>query len=86
MSNYEVVKETESKFIEIAELNMQNKLSRSQHLVGLQIQVDLKWNRNDKSECISVSDDGKTAYFFDNPHTISRGTAGFHTFSPVLFI
>src|SRR5579883_1559621 len=57
--------------------NTQNKHSRdSRQLVGYRVQIDWKWSRDAKSECISVSDDGKAAYFFDSPYTISRGTVG----------
>ena len=41
------------------------------------------WDSASKSECISLSSDGKTAYFFDNPYSISRGTAGVRGTHPV---
>ena len=34
------------------------------------------WDASCKSECISLSTNSKTAYFFDDPYSISRGTAG----------
>ncbi len=41
------------------------------------------WDAEFKSECISLSTNKKTAFFFDNPYSISRGTAGVRGTQPV---
>lgn len=50
---------------------------------GLKILNEWYWDNESKSECISLSSDHKTAYFFDNPFSISRGTAGCRGSQPV---
>lgn len=45
-------------------------------LNGARVKFEFVWDAVAKSECVSLSDDKRTAYFFDNPFTISRGTAG----------
>ncbi len=34
------------------------------------------WDSEHRSQCVSLSNNKKIAYFFDNPYTISRGTVG----------
>jgi hypothetical protein len=45
-------------------------------LSGIKLVNEWKWDSLSKSECVSLASDNKIAYFFDNPYTISRGTAG----------
>lgn len=52
-------------------------------LIGVRVPNEWRWDKMAKSECVSLSEDGKTAYFFDNPYTISRGTAGVRGSKPV---
>ncbi len=46
-------------------------------LSGVKIENKWSWDADSKSECVSLTADNRNAYFFDNPYTISRGTAGF---------
>jgi SPRY domain-containing SOCS box protein 3 len=52
---------------------------RQQHpyLAGKKLKTSWTWDPSagGRSECISLSEDKMTAYFYDNPYTISRGTA-----------
>lgn len=52
-------------------------------LVGMRVANDWQWDKRGKSECVNLSEDGKTAYFYDNPYTISRGTAGVRGSKPI---
>ena len=45
-------------------------------LSGIKVKLDWNWDEKSKSECVTLSPDLKRAFFFDNPYTISRGTAG----------
>lgn len=45
-------------------------------LSGKRQSFDWLWDHESKSECVSLSEDRRVAYFYDNPYTISRGTAG----------
>jgi len=60
-------------------------LKRYNHpiLSGTQIEKKWKWDCDSKSECVSLTKNNNNAYFFDNPYTISRGTAGVRGDKPV---
>ena len=51
-------------------------LKQHPFLSGSRLKTDWQWDSKTKSECVSLSEDKRTAYFYDNPYTISRGTAG----------
>jgi len=53
-----------------------NGLRKHPYLNGIEVKQELTWDPESKSECISLTDDNKCAYFFHDPYTISRGTAG----------
>lgn len=63
-------------------------LKRYNHpiLSGMQIEKKWNWDSDSKSECVSLTKDNRNAYFFDNPYTISRGTAGKDLHSIILLI
>jgi hypothetical protein len=48
------------------------------------VHTDWNWDSLSKSICISLNDNNKSAYFFDNPFTISRGTAAVRGNKPFL--
>lgn len=72
------------------DLNTSQNLSINSHnndnpiISGYKILNEWCWDSNSKSECISLSPDNKIAYFFDNPFTISRGTAGVRGDTPLI--
>ncbi len=57
---------------------------RGQHpyLAGSRLQSEWIWDEEARSECVSLSPDKRTAYFYDNPYTISRGTAAIRATQP----
>lgn len=61
-------------------LNRQHikRLTRYTHpiLTGNKLENEWRWDDSSKSKCITLDSDNKNACFFDDPYTISRGTAG----------
>jgi SPRY domain-containing SOCS box protein 3 len=55
------------------DLNRIGTIDNLQH--GIRVADDWHWDELGKSECVSLSKDQRTACFFENPFTISRGTA-----------
>lgn len=47
-------------------------------LAGNKLENDWRWDNLSKSECVTLDSDNKNACFFENPYSISRGTAGKH--------
>lgn len=52
-------------------------------LSGTQLDNKWYWDTKSKSECVSLTSNNANAYFFDNPYTISRGTAGVRGNKPI---
>jgi SPRY domain-containing SOCS box protein 3 len=62
---------------------MKTPLQPHPFLCGSKVKNEWKWDETSKSECVSLSEDKRVAFFFDNPYTISRGTAAIRGETPI---